>query len=41
VSYITSVGRTPKPFAYDQQIPAQYNNIPKYSMPGGLMMLLR
>jgi len=41
VSYITSVGREPKPFAYDSQIPAQYNNVAKYSTPGGLMMLMR
>jgi hypothetical protein len=41
VSYITSVGRSPKPFAYDEQIPAQYNNIPKYTSPGGLMQLMR
>jgi Protein of unknown function (DUF1329) len=41
VSYVTSVGRDPKPFAFDEQIPAEYNNIAKYSTPGGLMQLLR
>ena len=41
VSYITSIGRDPKPFAYDSQIPAQYNNVAKYSTPGGLMQLMR
>jgi hypothetical protein len=41
VSYITSIGRDPKPFAWDQQIPRQYNNVAKYSTPGGLMQLMR
>ncbi|MGH7841927.1 MAG: DUF1329 domain-containing protein [Candidatus Binataceae bacterium] len=41
VSYVTSVGRDPKPFAYDEQVPQQYNNTPKYSTPGGLMQLMR
>ncbi|MGH8012534.1 MAG: DUF1329 domain-containing protein [Candidatus Binataceae bacterium] len=41
VSYITSIGRNPKPFAWDAAIPKQYNNVTKYSSPGGLMQLMR
>jgi hypothetical protein len=41
VSYITSIGRNAKPFAFDAEIPQQYVNVAKYSTPGGLMQLMR
>jgi hypothetical protein len=41
VSYVTSIGPSAKPFAWNEQVPARYQNVQKYSSPGGLMQLMR
>jgi len=41
VSYVTSMGANGDSFKVDYEIPKQYDNIPKYSTPGGLMQLMR
>jgi len=41
VSYVTSFNKGGNPIYYDSQVPKQFDNVPKYSMPGGLMQLLR
>jgi Protein of unknown function (DUF1329) len=41
VSYITGFGPKGKCSTYDNDIPPEYNNITRYSTPGGLMQLMR
>jgi hypothetical protein len=41
VSYVTSVGPQGIPFVSGTMVKPQYNNIAKYSTPGGLMQLMR
>jgi hypothetical protein len=40
-SYISSVGRDPRPVAWNKQVPQQYQNVALYSSPGGLAQLMR
>lgn len=41
VSYVTSFNKAGNPILYDSQVPKQFDNVNKYSMPGGLMQLMR
>ena len=41
VSYVTSMSPEGYSLITDERIPKQYDNIPKYSTPGGLMQLMR
>jgi hypothetical protein len=40
-SYITTFNKGGVPIIYDAQAPKQYDNVAKYSTPGGLMQLMR
>jgi hypothetical protein len=40
-SYISSIGRDPRPVAWNNQVPQQYQNVALYSSPGGLAQLMR
>jgi hypothetical protein len=40
-SYVTSADRTGTDLLFDEQIPTQYRDVSKYSMPGGLMRIMR
>jgi hypothetical protein len=41
VSYVTSFNKAGIPIYYDSQLPKQYDNVTKYSMPGGLAQVMR
>jgi hypothetical protein len=41
VSYVTSINPNGKSWSLDSAVAKQYDNIPKYSTPGGLMQLMR
>ncbi|MGH7934252.1 MAG: DUF1329 domain-containing protein [Candidatus Binataceae bacterium] len=41
VSYVTSYSQDGNTLVVDGKIPKQYDNLPKYSTPGGLMQLMR
>jgi hypothetical protein len=41
VSYITTFNKGGVPILYDSQVPGEYNNVVKYSSPGGLQQVMR